>query len=215
VEAPSHVVFGLAGAVVADSLFHITGASLLGGSLTSDPRQFTDVVLLKAVFYGAVALGALTPDIDNARSTIGQRAGFVSKGIQKLAGHRTLFHSLLGLAMVGAIVWAAQYALGLVFYRLGYVPVAEKLGVGVAPGVVLASGVGVVFIAFLLGYFLHILADSLTYGGVPWLWPNHTRFGFPPNRNWRFHSGSRVEPFVVGGIVLVVVALIVFGKLTI
>jgi membrane-bound metal-dependent hydrolase YbcI (DUF457 family) len=55
----------------------------------------------------------------------------------------------------------------------------------------------VALVALLVGYLLHLVADSLTLGGVPWLWPLHTRFGFPPWRSWRFRSGSWEEPVVV------------------
>lgn len=211
-EAPSHVVFGLAGAVVADSIFHITGAQLIGTPL-SDPHQVVDVLLLKTIFFGCAALGALIPDIDNARSTIGKRAGFVSRGIQAIAGHRTIFHSLFGLAMVGAFIWAAQYAIGHALYNWGFVQAGEALGAGIGPGGILASGRAVAFIAFLVGYLLHIIADGLTYGGVPLLWPNRTRFGFPPERRWRFHSGSRWEVVVVTAIAVTVIVLVILGTL--
>ena len=75
-----------------------------------------------------------------------------------------------------------------------------------APGFNVAQGLGVAFVGFLVGYFLHLVADSLTIGGVPWLWPSHARFGFPPNHKWRFKSGTWVEKVVV-----VVVSLVVIG----
>lgn len=205
-EAPSHVVFALAGAVVIDSAaHHFTGPALIGG-----PTPTVDVVAIKALYYGFAAIGAISPDIDNARSTIGKRAGFVSKGLQHLAGHRTLFHSLLGMALVGMFIWLAQYALGLALLRLGLPGTAYALAAGLRPGFNLASGVGIAFAAFLIGYFLHLVADSLTLGGVPWLWPDHTRFGFPPNRKWRFKSGSRMEPVVV----VTVAVLVIVGVFT-
>jgi inner membrane protein len=209
VEGRSHVIFGLAGAVVVDSLFHISGPPLLGsGPLT------VDEVTLKAIYYGFAALGALAPDIDNARSTIGQRAGFVSKGIQHLAGHRKLFHSIMGLALVGMFVWALQYVVGLELYRLGLHLTGTYLGAGVQPGLNLVSGKGVAFVALLTGYFLHLVADSLTIGGVPWLYPSDVRFGFPPNRKWRFRSGSWMEPVVVGAVCVLVAAGVVTHYLT-
>ena len=209
-EGPSHVVFGLAGAVVVDSFFHVSGPPIVGsGALT------VDTVALKVIYYGFAALGALAPDIDNARSTIGKRAGFVSKGIQHLAGHRTLFHSLLGLALVGMVIWLAQYALGLELYRLGLHRTGEYLGAGVGPGLNLVSDRGVAFLALLIGYFLHLVADSLTIGGVPWLYPSPVRFGFPPDRNMRFRSGSTMEPIVVVAVCVIVIVALVTGHLTI
>lgn len=208
-EGPSHVVFGLAGAVAIDSALHLSGPVVIGATLPSDPHLVVDLIALKVVFYAFAALGAISPDIDNARSTIGKRAGVISREIQSIAGHRTIFHSILGLALVAAFVWGIQYALGLgLYYGLGLHRAGEALGALTGPGVDLQSGRGVAFVAFVVGYFLHIVADSLTLGGVPWLWPNHTRFGFPPVRSWRFRSGSIREPIVVVAIaVLVIVGL--------
>ncbi|MGH2485271.1 MAG: metal-dependent hydrolase, partial [Ktedonobacterales bacterium] len=138
-EAPSHVVFGLAGAVVIDSaVHHFTGPALLGG-----PAPTADTVAIKVIYYAFAALGAISPDIDNARSTIGRRAGFVSKGIQHLAGHRTLFHSILGMGLVGMFIWVTQYVLGLTLLRLGLPGTAYALAAGLQPGLNLASGVGI------------------------------------------------------------------------
>jgi inner membrane protein len=210
-EGSSHVVFGLAGAVVAESILHVTTPGLF--PLPSDPGTLANTVALKIVFYGFAALGALAPDIDNARSTIGRRSGFVSKGIQRVAGHRTFFHSLFGLAVVGALIWGTQYAIGLFLFNQLGLAAGEQLASGVGPGGDIHSGLGVAFAAFLIGYFLHLVADSLTLGGVPWLWPNRTRYGFPPERSWRFKSGSGQEPIVVVAVAVLVIIGIVLGKL--
>lgn len=208
-EGPSHIVFGLAGAVAIDSMAHFSGPPLLGAGMPTP-----DHLALKVVFYGFAVLGAIAPDIDNARSTIGKRAGFVSKGIQHLAGHRTLFHSILGMALIGMFIWLGQYALGLALYQLGLHNTGALLGAGLRPGFDLASGPGVAFAAFFTGYFLHLVADSLTIGGVPWLWPNPIRLGFPPDRNMRFKSGSRMEPVVVVIVAVLVITGIFTGHLT-
>jgi len=210
VRGPSHVVFGVAGAVVVASLLptHLAGAPLtFGGPITPD------LLAEKVIFYGFAALGALTPDIDNARSTLGRRLGAVSKGIQHIAGHRTVFHSLVGLVGVGAIVWAAQYALGLALNHLGLAQTGAALGSGIEPGGFLAPGVGIAFGGLLIGYFLHLVADSLTEGGVPWLWPSHVRYGFPPDRHWRFRTGSVWEPIIVVVVSVLVIIGLVFGVL--
>jgi inner membrane protein len=185
------VVFGLAGAVVVDSVIHLSGPPLLGFGVPS-----VDHLALKAIYFGFAAIGALAPDIDNARSTIGQRAGIVSKGIQHFAGHRRLFHSIAGLVLVGVFVWLTQYALGLALYRLGLHNTGASLGAGLRPGFDFASGPGVAFAAFLTGYFLHLVADSLTLGGVPWLWPSHARFRLPARPQ---HALSLRQPDGAGG----------------
>lgn len=210
-QGRSHVIFGLAGAVVIDSALHLSGAPIIGKPLPSEMAPLADVVALKVIYYGFAGLGALVPDIDNARSTIGRRAGFVSKGIQSLAGHRTIFHSIFGLAMVGAFIWFAQYALGLaLYYQFGLHRAGEALGALTGPGVDLSSGRGVAFVALMVGYFLHLVADSLTLGGVPWFWPNHLRLGFPPQRKWRFRTGTWREAATV----IVVCILVFLGVVT-
>jgi inner membrane protein len=192
----------LAGAVVIDGIFQLSGPRLL------DPHTAVtaDLIAQKAVFYGFAALGALVPDIDNARSTLGKRLGVISKGIQHFAGHRTIFHSLLGLALTAAVIFGAQFGLGAILLHFGLTDAAHKLNVGLPPGAFLASGPGLALIGLLVGYFLHLVADSLTEGGVPWLFPSRVRYGFPPNRHWRFKTGTAMEPIVV---ILLGVAVIV------
>lgn len=209
-RGPSHVVFGLAGAVVIASATHIAGPSLLGGTSVT-----FDLLAEKVIFYGFAALGALSPDIDNARSTLGQKLGPVSRGIQHLAGHRTFFHSLIGMSVIGAIVWAAQYALGLALYHYGLTATGESLGSGINPAGFLSPGVGIAFAGLMVGYLLHLVADSLTEGGVPWMWPSKERFGFPPNRHMRFKTGSVWEPIIVVAVSVAVILGVIFGHVTI
>ncbi len=204
----SHVVFGLAGAVVIASATHVAGPSIFAAPVT------IDLTAEKIVFYGFAALGALTPDIDNARSTLGKRLGPISKGIQHLTGHRTFFHSLLGLAIIGAIVWAAQYGLGLILYKIGLKGAGVALNAGLNPsGFFITPGVGIAFAGLMIGYFLHLVADSLTLEGVPWLWPYKVYFGFPPNRHMRFRTGTLWETFTVVAVSVLVVAAVAFRLL--
>src|SRR5262249_19423119 len=122
----SHVIFGLAGAVAIDSVFHLSGPPLIGASTAPGADQ----ILEKIIFLGFAALGWLVPDVDNARSTLGQRSGPISRGIQHRAGHRPIFHSLLGLVLTGAVIWGAQFGLGWLLLQAGYVDTAHALNVG-------------------------------------------------------------------------------------
>jgi inner membrane protein len=203
VRGESHVVFGLAGAVVIDSIFQFSGPRLFDPhtSLTSD------LMAQKAIFYGFAAFGSLVPDIDNARSTLGQRLGPISKGIQHYAGHRTIFHSLLGLALTAAVIFGLQFGIGAILLYYGLTDAAQKLNVGLPPGQFLASGPGLALVGLLVGYFLHLVADSLTEGGVPWLFPSRVRYGFPPDRHWRFKTGTIMEPIVVVTLSVVVIVV--------
>ena len=207
----SHVIFGLAGAIALDSVFHFSGAPLIGAQTAPAADQIAE----KVVFFGFAAIGSLVPDIDNARSTLGQKLGPISKEIQHLAGHRTIFHSLLGLILTAAVIWGAQFGLGWALLQAGYVDTAHALNVGLPPQEWVNTGGGIAFLGLLVGYFLHLVADSLTLGGVPWLYPSRVRFGFPPNRKWRFKNGSVWEPVTLFVVCALVFAGLYFRVLTI
>lgn len=189
-EGRSHLLVGLTAGVVLDSMIHLSGDPLT-------MAKAIPLVLLvkKAVYYFAVGFGALLPDIDNARSTLGRRMGVVSKEIQHLAGHRTFFHSILGL------IFGSLLAIGLeqvVIYLL------SQHGLSLPAQLVGASHL--VFFGVLFGAIMHIAADALTQGGVPLFWPNRKRYGFPPNPHWRFRTGTWPE-FVIVWTFMTVVAL--------
>ena len=187
-EGHSHLLVGLTAGVVLDSFVHLTG----------DPLTMAKVVPLtlivnKAIYYFAVGFGSLLPDIDNARSTMGHKFGIVSKEIQRIAGHRTIFHSLLGL-VIGSLL-----AIGL---ERVVVYVLSQHGLAIPAQFVGASHL--VFFAVLFGCVMHIAADGLTEGGVPLMWPSHRRYGFPPNPHWRFRTGDWPEYLIVYSFMLLV-----------
>lgn len=180
-EGRSHLLVGLTAGVVLDSYLHLSGAPLT--TVKSVPLS---LIVSKIAYYSAVGFGALLPDIDNARSTLGQKFGIISKGIQRIAGHRTILHSLLGLVLV------AIFAIGLerlVIYVLGL------QGYTVPANLISTSHL--VFVGMLFGYVIHIAADALTLGGVPLFWPNRKRLGFPPNSRMRFRTGDWPEHVIV------------------
>jgi inner membrane protein len=177
----SHLLIGLTAGVVFDSVVHLTGPAL-----TLAPSVPLELVIKKAIFYLMVAFGALLPDIDNANSLIGRKLGWVSKGIQRIAGHRTIFHSLLGLLLGSLLAIGLEQLVVYLLAQRGFVLPAQFIGAS-----------HLVFVAVLFGCITHIAADSLTEGGVPLLWPNHKRFGFPPNPRWRFRTGDWPEYVIV------------------
>ena len=138
-------------------------------------------------------MSALLPDIDNARSSMGRKFGWVSKEIQHVAGHRTIFHSFLGL-MLGSL-------LAYVLERLAVYLLAQR---GLVLPALLIGETHLVFFAVLFGCVMHIAADGLTEGGVPLFWPNHHRYGFPPNPRWRFRTGDWPEYVIVYSFLLLV-----------
>ncbi len=186
--ARSHVMFGLTVAVVLDDVVHFSGPPLA----TTLPVPI-DLIINKVIFFSMVALGALLPDIDNAQSTIGQRFGWISKEIQHIAGHRTIFHSLLGLLLGSLLAFGMEQLIIVLLAQKGFIFPAQFV-----------EKSHLVFVAVLIGCVLHIAADGLTEGGVPLLWPNHKRFGFPPNPHWRFRTGDWPEYVIVYSCMLLV-----------
>lgn len=180
-EGRSHLLVGLTAAVVLDSLVHLSGEPLTVA--TSVPLS---LIVSKCIYYGSVGFGALLPDIDNARSTLGRKFGIISKEIQRIAGHRTLFHSLLGLVLGSLLAIGLEHFLIYYLGLHGYPVPAALIGTS-----------HLVFVGVLFGCIMHIAADALTLGGVPLFWPNRKRFGFPPNPHWRFRTGDWPEHVIV------------------
>ena len=189
-EGHSHIIVALAGGVAVDSFLHLSGPSL---TMNSAGSTTLGVLVVKALFYGGVAIGGLAPDIDNARSTLGKRLGIVSKEIMHHFGHRTIMHSLIGLAIWTALGYGAQQLA--VHFLAGHMG-SQQLN--------FITGSQTLWLALVLGYILHLFADSLTEEGIPIFWPNKFHLGFPPIRALRFRAGSWAEPVVVWLLVILV-----------
>jgi inner membrane protein len=195
-EGRSHLLIGLTAGVVLDSFVHLSG----------DPLTMAKTVPLillvkKAVYYFSVGFGALLPDIDNARSTLGHKLGRISKEIQHLAGHRTLFHSILGL-VIGSLLAVGLEQVVIYFLSVrGFTPPAQFVGAS-----------HLVFFGVLFGCIMHIAADALTLGGVPLLWPSRKRYGFPPDARWRFRTGTWPE-FVIVWSFMILVAICIWQSI--
>ena len=138
-DATTHAVFGVAA---------LAGAALLAGT---EPPAYS---------YPVAVAAAWLPDVDNPRSTLGNglsrlknpALNLLSRPISwvlrvssftlvRTVGHRTLTHSLLGIALFTLLVW---------------------LPLGGCPNLCLA---------LVAGYSSHVFADALNTRGVPLLWP--------------------------------------------
>jgi membrane-bound metal-dependent hydrolase YbcI (DUF457 family) len=142
----------------------------------------------------AVASGT-APDLDKPRALWARLVFLPLSG-----GHRHLWHSLLGLALWGALwAFAAPPALA----------AAASLP---APAGQLAATLyrswGTLWLAAFAGYASHLLLDSLTIEGVPWLYPLPWRFGLLPVARWRLRTGGLREQWVVLPALLVLGGLI-------
>ncbi len=147
------------------------------------PVRMSTVIL--AVF--ANLLGGIAPDIDQPTAPfwrnlpIGKYFGKVFDKL--LGGHRFLSHSLLGLALFGFL-----FHLLLIFFH----PVMADVNIKY------------VWWAFMIGMISHLIMDSLTKEGVPWLLPFPLKFGFPPIKSLRVTTGKRVENWIIFPLILLI-----------
>jgi inner membrane protein len=159
--------------------------------LTLYPISLGPVLATAAVI--AVMVGALTPDLDQPTANLWRRllgARLVGNVFQAFSGgHRHMTHSLLGIAAIGL---ATRWVVGHMIHP-DYVPAA-----------------GAIWVAFMVGYISHPIADTLTDLGVPWFWPLRFHVRIPPGPHAvRVTTGSLVEQFIVrGGIIITALILL-------
>src|SRR5262245_23360652 len=105
-RAPTHATFGL--------VFTIATGTVLGLTLAPPVAAF-------------VLLGALLPDVDTPTSPIGRCCRPLAAWLERRIGHRTLTHSLLGLALATLPVlpfawieprWPVAFVLGYLSHLL-------------------------------------------------------------------------------------------------
>lgn len=127
------------------------------------------------VAFSANMIGGLAPDIDQPTADLWRKlpAGSIIGRIFSpfLGGHRTISHSLLGIVLFGFL--------------------AREL-LGMISGVLLVD-MQIVWWAFMIGFVSHLLMDTLTTEGVPWLFPIPWHFGFPPLKSLRIKTGGVME----------------------
>lgn len=134
--------------------------------------------VLVAIF--ANLIGGIAPDIDQPTAPfwrnlpVGKYFGRIFAAVN--GGHRFLTHSLLGLWLLGI---AAHWLL--VFIH----PITPNVSIDV------------VWRAFMIGAVSHLVMDSFTREGVPWLLPLPNKFGFPPLKRMRIVTGKFAETWVV------------------
>ncbi|MDB5167591.1 MAG: Membrane protein containing transrane [Candidatus Saccharibacteria bacterium] len=131
-------------------------------------------------------IGGVTPDIDQPTAPlwknlpIGKYFGKVFGHL--LGGHRFFTHSILGLALFGFLTH-----LLLTFLQ----PIMSSVNIDI------------VWWSFMIGMLSHLVMDTFTKEGVPWLLPIPIKFGFPPVRAWRITTDTWVELWVVFPLLIV------------
>lgn len=147
-NATTHAIFGVGA---------LAGTALVAGL---EPPVYA---------YPLAVVAAWLPDVDNPRSRLGNGLSRIknpllnaltrplswalrisSFTLVRTVGHRTLTHSLLGLALFAVPVWVLLGAFPNVFYAL------------------------------VAGYASHLVADALNTRGVPLLWPLGVTFRVLP-----------------------------------
>lgn len=132
-------------------------------------------------------IGGIAPDIDQPTAPLWRNlpvGKYIGKVFDKLlGGHRFISHSILGLVLFGLL-----FHLLLVFLH----PIMKH------------TNIGYVWWAFMIGMVSHLVMDSLTKEGVPWLLPMPYKFGFPPLKSWRITTGKWEETWVVFPLILII-----------
>ncbi len=125
-------------------------------------------------------LGAIAPDIDQPTAPLWRNVSFGKlfgpSVTRLLGGHRFLTHSIVGVALAG---WL--FHLLLVFL----LPIMPQVNIEY------------VWWAFMIGMVSHLLMDSFTKEGVPWLLPVPFKFGVPPVRRLRITTDKAMERYIV------------------
>lgn len=125
-------------------------------------------------------LGGIAPDIDQPTAPLWRNlpeGHFVGKAFGKLlGGHRFISHSLLGVALFAFLAHLLLQTLH---------PIMPHVDTQL------------VWYAFLIGMGSHLLMDSFTKEGVPWLLPVPFKFGFPPLKRLRVTTGHIVETMLI------------------
>lgn len=152
--------------------------------LSQPPRTVTLATAIIAVL--ANMIGGIVPDIDQPTAPfwrnlpIGRYFGRVFGALTN--GHRFLTHSILGLVLFG---FAAHWLL--VFLH----PIMSSVDIDL------------VWWAFMIGMISHLVMDTFTKEGVPWLLPLPFKFGIPPVKRLRITTDKTVENLVIFPLLLV------------
>jgi inner membrane protein len=154
----------------------ITALSL--ATLANPPESLTLTTAILALV--ANQLGGLTPDLDEPTAPFWRSnmlAGMVGRIVDKvLVGHRFISHSLIGAFGFGVLFWMLLEFIQPLFAT---------------------ANMEQVWWAYMLGILSHLVADSMTKEGIPWLLPLPWKLGFPPLKMLRITTGSWIEMLMV------------------
>ncbi len=158
----------------------IAAATSLLAVITFMPELPTFTLATVIVALIANQIGGIAPDIDQPTAPFWRNlpiGGIFGKLIAKmLGGHRFLSHSLVGVALFGFLSYLLLSAL---------------------QPIILNVQIYYVWCAFMIGFVSHLVMDTLTKEGVPWLLPIPVKFGFLPIKKLRITTGKWAESLIV------------------
>jgi inner membrane protein len=139
--------------------------------------QMSVATLIVAVM--AATIGGLAPDLDQSSNELWHRVpgeSLLGKLVAPLlGGHRMISHSIIGLILTG---------------------IGLKLLLSAINQVLLVD-MNIVWGAFMTGMVSHLIADTFTKEGVPWLFPIPVNIGIPPIKFLRIQTGGKIEKYLV------------------
>ena len=150
----------------------LAAITALGVIVIAQPDNSLTLSTVVAAFF-ANQLGGIAPDIDQPIAPFWRSlpiGGVFGKIAGKmLGGHRFITHSILGLVLFGLLA---------------------RLFLTFIHPIVLTIDIELVWWAFMIGMVSHLIMDSFTKEGVPWLLPIPIKFGIPPIKRWRITTGT-------------------------
>lgn len=154
-------------------------------------------ILIVALVISTV-IGSSAPDLDTPTGELWDKipAGSILSRIVSpifIGGHRHLSHSFLGMAILAALY---LLLLKILFFS---VPILSSVNLGL------------IFLAFLVGYAAHLFADLFTEMGVPLLFPLGYHFGIPPDPfgKMRIKTGRWFENLIIYPVVNIALLIII------
>jgi len=140
-------------------------AGACAGYLISSPHDLKTAV----VVAGIAGISSLLPDMDSPDSKVGRMIPVLPWLLKTTIGHRGMLHSFLGSFLLCAlIVLCLRFKFP---YEVIYQQIIPMVGAGILS---------------------HLVMDSLTPGGCPWLWPWNRHFSAPLSE-----TGSLLERWVI------------------
>lgn len=151
----------------------------LSGIIVSQPLPHITLAT-GLVAVTACMIGGIAPDVDQPTAPFWRNipaTNFLGKFFGRiLGGHRFLSHSILGIWLFGK---GFEIVLDVLTPSFPYL------------------NMDIIWWAFMIGFVSHLIMDTFTQEGVPWLLPLPYKFGIPPIRRLRLPTGGWMEKFLI------------------